>query len=391
MNDYISVKEAALAWGVSERRVHKLCEGGRIASVTKLGRAWMIPAQTLKPPDARREHSELRSAGNTEIRMVENLLGPDAKLALKNDGFAVFRLENATGNGVVTAYGVFPGVSLAYFDLHMQKANGFGAFATQGSEPVLSVNHCREGRFECETNSGERIHLGQGDLAVSNMPSPLRASSFPLSHYHGISIQLDVGNAEGTLGEVCELLHISKINLRMMETRLLENRPYFLLRSTDAVEHIFFELYNAPTALKESYIRLKLIELLLFLSAAEPESTGKRRYFYKTRVDAVKAVRDYVTANLEKQFTLLELSKLFDIPLTAMKTCFKTVFGMPIGEYLRKYRLQSAAVRLRETDEPIAEIAAQVGYDSHARFTAAFRAFSGATPSGYRKVFVPKG
>ncbi|MDR2421245.1 MAG: AraC family transcriptional regulator, partial [Oscillospiraceae bacterium] len=157
---------------------------------------------------------------------------------------------------------------------------------------------------------------------------------------------------------------------------------------TDAVAHIFAELYNAPPELKENYIRLKFIELLLFLSVAERVPEDGRRYFYKTRVDAVRALRDYVTANLDKQFTLPELSRLFNIPLTAMKTCFKTVFGTPVQEYMREYRLQAASVLLRESGEPVAAIAARVGYDSHAKFSAAFKARSGCTPSEYRKITI---
>ena len=40
--DYISVKEAAEKWGISERRVQKLCEGNRIEGIVRSGHAWMI-------------------------------------------------------------------------------------------------------------------------------------------------------------------------------------------------------------------------------------------------------------------------------------------------------------------------------------------------------------
>ncbi|MFQ9724344.1 MAG: helix-turn-helix domain-containing protein [[Clostridium] innocuum] len=41
--DYISVKEAAEKWAISERRIQKLCEDGRIDGVERFGRSWMIP------------------------------------------------------------------------------------------------------------------------------------------------------------------------------------------------------------------------------------------------------------------------------------------------------------------------------------------------------------
>ena len=43
MLDYISVKDAAQKWGISERRIQKLCEEDRIEGVTRFGHIWMIP------------------------------------------------------------------------------------------------------------------------------------------------------------------------------------------------------------------------------------------------------------------------------------------------------------------------------------------------------------
>ena len=51
--DYIGIDEAAKRWGVSKRFVQLLCSEGRIAGVTRLGRAWMIPDNAKKPIDKR--------------------------------------------------------------------------------------------------------------------------------------------------------------------------------------------------------------------------------------------------------------------------------------------------------------------------------------------------
>ena len=49
MNGYISVKEAAARWDISERQVQTLCETGRIHGVTKFVGRWAIPEDTQKP------------------------------------------------------------------------------------------------------------------------------------------------------------------------------------------------------------------------------------------------------------------------------------------------------------------------------------------------------
>lgn len=51
--DYMSVKTASEKWGISERRIQKLCEENRIDGTEKFGRAWMIPQNAKKPIDKR--------------------------------------------------------------------------------------------------------------------------------------------------------------------------------------------------------------------------------------------------------------------------------------------------------------------------------------------------
>ncbi len=51
--DYISVKDAAEKWCISERRIQKLCEENRIDGVLRMGKMWLIPKAAEKPVDGR--------------------------------------------------------------------------------------------------------------------------------------------------------------------------------------------------------------------------------------------------------------------------------------------------------------------------------------------------
>lgn len=51
--ELISTKEASKKWGISERRIQKLCEENRIPGVFRFGRSWAIPKDAVKPTDAR--------------------------------------------------------------------------------------------------------------------------------------------------------------------------------------------------------------------------------------------------------------------------------------------------------------------------------------------------
>lgn len=53
--NYLTVREAAQKWNVSQRLVQRYCAQGRIDGAKKLGTSWLIPAEALKPDDPRRE------------------------------------------------------------------------------------------------------------------------------------------------------------------------------------------------------------------------------------------------------------------------------------------------------------------------------------------------
>ncbi len=50
---YITPKEAAEKWNISQRRVHTLCKQGRISNAERHGWTWLIPDSAKKPLDAR--------------------------------------------------------------------------------------------------------------------------------------------------------------------------------------------------------------------------------------------------------------------------------------------------------------------------------------------------
>jgi len=51
--DYMSAREAADKWGISQRRVATLCSEKRISDATMVGNMWIIPTTAEKPIDAR--------------------------------------------------------------------------------------------------------------------------------------------------------------------------------------------------------------------------------------------------------------------------------------------------------------------------------------------------
>lgn len=53
MRGYLSIKETARKWEISERWVNQYCTDGRIPGAERFGRSWAIPENAEKPTDPR--------------------------------------------------------------------------------------------------------------------------------------------------------------------------------------------------------------------------------------------------------------------------------------------------------------------------------------------------
>lgn len=60
--DYLKIAEVAEKWGVTPRRIQKLCLDGKIDGAVRFGRAWMIPKDAKKPSDGRTKESRTDTA-----------------------------------------------------------------------------------------------------------------------------------------------------------------------------------------------------------------------------------------------------------------------------------------------------------------------------------------
>ena len=64
---------------------------------------------------------------------------------------------------------------------------------------------------------------------------------------------------------------------------------------------------------------------------------------------------------------------------------FSALVGEPPLEYLARWRMTKAAQFLRESELPLSEVAAAIGYQSEASFNRAFKRWGGSTPGAYRR------
>jgi AraC family transcriptional regulator len=94
---------------------------------------------------------------------------------------------------------------------------------------------------------------------------------------------------------------------------------------------------------------------------------------------------EHVHAQFAGSFSVGEVATAVGIHPAHLARAFRQHYGVPIGAYVRRLRLEWAAARLATSDDPLASIAYDAGFANQSHFTRAFKRFTGLTPGAYRQ------
>jgi len=74
--EYMTVKQAAQQWGISDRRVRILCADGKIAGIVRVGKSYQIPLNAQKPADRRyRDGRSVAAYGKRWLKWNDDVIG----------------------------------------------------------------------------------------------------------------------------------------------------------------------------------------------------------------------------------------------------------------------------------------------------------------------------
>ncbi|MDR2672296.1 MAG: AraC family transcriptional regulator [Coriobacteriales bacterium] len=305
-------------------------------------------------------------------------LGTNIHLIISNEHCEVYKVQNSTGEGLMTCYHLLPGIVMMHCDIHML----YYRSDLQAMTEMFSLDHCREGRMECQLVSGPVLYLDAGSALVHDSEGFHPDFVCPTSHFHGLTIVFFIEEAQRSLKAMFDDFDV---DLQSIRNKFCGDRPPFILPKGKLPEQIFNSLYEVAGGAGTSLHRLKVMEILLLLDELDVSEVAKTPYFYKTQVEKAKAIERYLSENLSRHHTIEDLSLRFGFPATSMKLCFKGVFGSSIYAYVRNQRMSTAAMMLRQSQARVTDIAAAVGYENASKFSKAFRAVMGASPNEYRK------
>lgn len=101
--------------------------------------------------------------------------------------------------------------------------------------------------------------------------------------------------------------------------------------------------------------------------------------------DRLNVVFNYVKANFKEEITLHEIADLVSMTIPSFCRYFKKMTNKTFVQFLNEYRLVHASKLLAEQPLTIADVCYECGFNNFSHFSKTFKAFTGHSPSEYRK------
>ena len=300
----------------------------------------------------------------------------NAKLISRKPGCSVISYQ-CNGTGILYDYSIFPGIDLIFMDFNCSDIFD----EPNEMRNVLEIRHYQEGRVEFEFEGDKVFHLQQDEFCVNGMLNMPARYSFPFDYCSGLSLVLD----KNSMTEVTRSqLALFQIDISVLEEDLDTAHQWYICKTPPSMCHVFEELYAAKEHETSQYFRIKVLELLYHATKLRKEDRVAATYYAREHIEIVKRVRKAMLKDLSRSTPLEQFLRGEAISTVTFQTIFKQIYGRSPYAYLKHYRMNSAAVQLRESNESINQIALSRGYSNASKFARAFRDVFGVLPKDYR-------
>lgn len=107
------------------------------------------------------------------------------------------------------------------------------------------------------------------------------------------------------------------------------------------------------------------------------------------KTEAVQRMQDYIAAHLLEKISLADLAEAAHFSPWYAARIFKELAGLSPVDYIRRLKLSKSALRLRDENIKIIDIAFDMGFESIDGYQRAFRREYGCNPKEYEKAPIP--
>jgi len=271
-----------------------------------------------------------------------------------------------------------------------------------GTDHLIFYHFLTEGRAFLRLDNGERIALNAGDLVMIPHGDRHIIENGPSTPTVDNSEQLDEVLAQGLKlwrfgggGEVTKFVcgymacdpQLSRVFLSGLPSafkvsirddpsgRWLESSIRF------SVDHAGDSRAGGEALLAKLSEVLFVETLRAYITSLPPEQTG---WLAGARDAEVGKTLALMHRDPSRPWTIASLAKEAGVSRSVLAERFRHYLNEPPMAYLTRWRLQLGAQSLTATSHSVAQIAAEVGYESEAAFNRAFKREFGAPPARFR-------
>jgi AraC-like DNA-binding protein len=249
------------------------------------------------------------------------------------------------------------------------------------------------GREPVRLVEGDVIFLRSGpEQVLTDEPgSPISAASVRRFREDELIGSYDLGGDGELTSLLCGNYHLDRSRPHPLVSQLPE---LIHLRTgdgrhpqlTSAVELLRAEL-DGPRIGSSGIVPALIDSLLLYILRAWMDECPTRTVGWATALKdpAIAPALAAMHADPANSWTVESLAARAGLSRAAFAKKFHTMVGEPPLTYLTHWRMTTAARLLRESDAPLASVAARTGYGSEFAFAKAFKREYGQAPGGYRR------
>ena len=230
------------------------------------------------------------------------------------------------------------------------------------------VIYVTEEETDYEVNEGELLFLKSGLHHYGKLEIPKGTRWYFVHFYFNDNIEIPAfmpDNSEIRQYEpVCFRYELPK-KLAGIQGSILEQKI-----------KAFIDYFHSSDEMKRWNINMKLSELL----------TEVCFYGEQQSLSLSDKICHFLSEHISEQFSAASLEKQFFLSYKYMANVFKSEKGITMQQYHNKIRMNTAQTYLKSTLMSVGEISGKLGFNDMLYFSKCFKAFSGISPTEYRKI-----
>ncbi len=256
-----------------------------------------------------------------------------------------------------------------------------------GSSDSNEAEHLKSGDYLISLGVGPQILASSRDAPCSN------SDYFATTHIHDSPPTLRFGRGRCVARLLSGAFHLPVVNplVRALPRQMIVRRDD--VETTALLKVDVASLARSATGPGATTLLTSTLDVL-FMQAVRSEVAASFKnglqiagQHDRFRIPiALSLIHSYPN----RRWTLAGLAKEVGVSRSTFAADFSAIVGEPLMQYVTRLRMTRAADMLRWQPVSVADASWNVGYDSVASFTRAFRNFFGVTPAAYQRAQAPR-